>query len=98
MKTITELENKFMEALAEEVYGGTTFFDDVIKRTDVDSKTMRGAVASLSKKNIILIADDGMIGIVTDENDEHFPMYGVEWEINKNKVLEAMSKTERKQA
>lgn len=60
---LTELETKTLTALIQGLYAEPGFSDvdaqDLVNMTNIDKKSIRGVLASLVKKDIITIDDNG---------------------------------------
>lgn len=89
---MTTLETQFMNELLTEAYGGTLFTGD-INPAGMTKAQKSGVISSLCKKNIIVSSNDGynQIGIVVDPTDR---IFGVEYEISKSLVEEAIARAE----
>jgi predicted transcriptional regulator len=63
---LTDLENKVLEALINELYAEPGFSDvdahDISKTTGVSTKSIRGALSSLVKKGIVTLMETDTYG------------------------------------
>ena len=73
---LTALEQKFMDKVSEEAYGGTLFTGD-INPEGMSKAQKSGVVASLVKKEIIKVElESGMIGLIDVDGEVDYEIAG----------------------
>jgi hypothetical protein len=95
MINITQLEDQVLEALIDGLYAEPHFSDvdvnDIAQTLKMSTKTIRGVLGSLSKKNIISIDDNGAGYEIIYLNEHHWYLHPTwcsekEW-LNEEKVI-----------